>query len=109
MHTGARSLWPMHNYAEGTWRKTTTQSWGLAMRKESPNGGVERRQAGDEGMVAAHHCIGFIGEKEEASAGDSFYRWRRERGDDRGPTGQRQLADDLPARRRCSTCQVPLS
>jgi hypothetical protein len=33
--------WPAEEWADDheTWGKTTARSWGLAMQKESPNGG----------------------------------------------------------------------
>jgi hypothetical protein len=52
-----------------TWGKTTARKRGLAIQKESPNGGAKRCLASGEGAVAAHPTLGKMGREGEASAG----------------------------------------
>jgi hypothetical protein len=68
------------------------------MRKESPNGGANRRLAGGEWRVVLTSALGKEVAKEEASAGVTHFigEGERERGGEPGPTHRHQSANGLP-------------
>jgi hypothetical protein len=67
-HLSAAPLKPIHKFG-----KTTAQEWGLPMRKESPNGGVNRRLAGGKRVAAPYLNMGKSCDKKvEALAATAF-------------------------------------
>jgi hypothetical protein len=63
----------------GMWGKMTAKKRGLAMQKESPNGGANQRLAGSEQWVVLTSALGKEVAKEEASAGITLFIGEGER------------------------------